>query len=129
MPSATSYADIITSLQRLLEAIDRTPELQTGIEAERQVLEDSLAEVQNLKVRQDELTALKQQTTQQLVDAVGRARDAAIRVRSIVRGRIGPPSERLIQFNVAPIRRRPRRPPETVLEPPPVVEDPAEPVE
>lgn len=129
MPSATSYADIITSLQRLLEAIDRTPELQTGIEAERQALESSLAEVQNLKVRQDELTALKQETTQQLVDAVGRAKDTAIRVRSIVRGKIGPHNERLVQFNVAPIRRRPRRPPETVLEVPPVVEVAAQPVE
>lgn len=130
MPSATSYADIINSLQALLEAIDRTPEIQSSIEAEREALEDSLAEVKSLKAQQDELTARRQETTQKLVDAVMRARDVAIRIRSIVRGKIGPHSERLVQFNVAPLRRRPRRSPEKPPEPPPPpVEVTAQPVE
>ena len=131
MPSPSSQADIVVDATGLVEAVQRNPELQPSIEAEHQELEKSLAEVQGLKARQQELTALRQETTQLLFKALGRTKEAAIRVRAVVKGKIGPRSERLVHFKVAPIRKRPRKPVEKPPEgepgsPPP---PPTEPVE
>jgi hypothetical protein len=110
MASINSYADILADWDGLLEAIQRNPELQPSVETERQALVQSIAEVQGLKARQEELIALRQEVTQQLNGAVARGKETAIRVRSVVRGKIGPKSERLVHFRVAPLRKRPRKP-------------------
>jgi hypothetical protein len=110
VPAPTSYADLITHWTQLLEAANRSPEMKVGIEDERTALESVLAEVIALKARQDELTAFKQETTQNLVGAVKRGKDIALRFRSIARAKVGPHNERMVLFNVAPIRKRGRRP-------------------
>lgn len=124
MPSVSSYADLITDWEELLEAGQRTPpELQQIFEPERLALVESLAEVQALKARQLELTALRQEATQQLRAAQAKGKEVAIQIRSILRGKIGPRSERLVHFRVSPLRLRTRRqpvPPPPL--PPPVVE-------
>ncbi len=68
-----------------------------------------LAEVRGLKARQDELTALRQQVTQQLKEAVARGKEAAIQLRAVVKAKFGPRNERLVQFKMAPLRKRPRK--------------------
>lgn len=110
MPSVTSQADIIYDWRGLLEARGRSPELQQGIEPETGALEQSLTEVVSLKGRQEELIGLKQEVSQQLREAIERGKEAAIRFRAVVKARIGPRNERLVQFNMAPIRKRPRKP-------------------
>lgn len=115
MSSINSFADVVRDWEGLLEAVQRNPELQIPLEAERQILVQSLEEIQAIKARQDELGALRQEVTQQLKAAVTRGKEAAIRVRSVVRGKIGPKNERLVHFKVAPIRKRPRKP---VVKPP-----------
>lgn len=110
MASINSHADVVTDWEGLLEAGERNPEVQPSIETERQSLRLSLTEVQGLKARQQELKALGQEVTQQLGAAVSRGKEVAIRLRSVVRGKIGPKSERLVHFRVAPLRRRPRKP-------------------
>jgi hypothetical protein len=131
MPSPTSQADIVRDVEGLLEAIERTPEVQPSIVGETQELEQTLEEVQGLKAQQEELAARRQESTQKLLKALGRARETAMRVRAVVKGKLGPHNERLVHFRVAPIRRRarkrPEKPPEgkPVSPPPP----PTEPVE
>jgi pantothenate synthetase len=110
MSSINSHPDIIRDWEGLLEAAERNPDVQPSIEEERQSLVKSLAEVQEIKARQEQLTALRQEATQQLAAAVTRGKEAAIRIRSMVRGKIGPKNERLVHFKVAPLRKRPRRP-------------------
>ena len=109
MSSINSQADIMLDWEGLLEAIQRNPDLQPSVETERQALAQSLTELQGLKARQKELTALRQEATQQLDAAVAKGKETAIRVRSVVRGKMGPKNERLVHFNVAPIRKRPRK--------------------
>ncbi len=109
MPTPKSQADIITDIQGLLEAAERTPEIRALIEAERQPLADSLVLIRSLKARQEELTALRQEVTQQLGVAFADARERSIVFRSVVRGKIGPRSERLVHFKMAPLRKRPRK--------------------
>jgi hypothetical protein len=105
-----TYAGLITHWRLLLDAAGRTPELQKGIEDERAALEAVLAEVLAIKARQKELTAFRQEATQQLAAAVQRGRDIAIRFRSIARAKVGPYNERMVHFSVAPIRGRKRKP-------------------
>jgi hypothetical protein len=109
MPNLNAFADIIRDWEMLLDAAERSPEVLPGIEVERQLVAQLLAEVRFLKARQDELTALRQQITQQLKDAIARGREAAMQLRAVVKAKFGPRNERLVHFKVAPIRRRVRR--------------------
>lgn len=109
MASNNAYPNIVRDLGGVLEAVDRNPEVQPSVEAERQSLAESFAEIQGLKARQKELTAQRQEVTQQLQAAISRGKEAAIRVKSVVRGKIGPRNERLVHFNVAPLRKRTRK--------------------
>lgn len=117
MPSRNSYADIITDWGNLLKATQRTPDVQPSIDSERQSLAQLLTEVQGLKARQEELSALRQEITQQLNVVVLRGKEVAIQIRSVVRGKIGPRNERLVHFKVAPIRKRQRKPTVVVEKP------------
>jgi hypothetical protein len=109
MPSLNSHADIIGDWQLLLDAGERSPEILPGIETERQTLAQFLADVRALKARQEELTALRQQVTQQLKESVAKGKDAAIQYRAVVKAKFGPRTERLVHFNMAPLRKRPRK--------------------
>lgn len=109
MPSPSSFADVIRDWELLLDAAERSPEVQQGIEVERQAMAQVLAEVRALKARQDELTALRQQVTQQLTATVARGKEAAMQLRAVAKAKIGFRSERLVHFKVAPLRRRSRK--------------------
>lgn len=115
MPTPSSYSDIITHWRQLLEAAAKSPELKSGIDEERAALEGAIADVEELKARQQELTAYRQEATQRLRAAVQRGRDLALRFRSVARAKVGPYNERMVHFNVAPIRGRSRKP--VVVEP------------
>lgn len=109
MSSPHAYPDLTNDWEGLIEAAERSPDVQPSIESERHSLAESLVEVQGLKARQQELTAQRQEVTQQLTTAVTRGKEVAMRVRSVVRGKLGPRNERLVHFKVAPLRKRPRR--------------------
>lgn len=117
MSKANSQADVMADWNELLQALQSNPDLQPIVEAERQALTQSLAEVQSLKARQNEMTALRQESTQQLRDAVVKGKETAIKIRSVVRGKVGPKSELLVHFKIAPLRKRPRKAKETVKKP------------
>lgn len=109
MPNPKSQADIMADIEGLLDAVERSPEIRALVEAERQVLADSLAEIRALKARQEELTALRQEVTQRLAVALARGKEGAMVFRSVVRGKIGLRNERLVHFKVSPLRKRPRK--------------------
>src|SRR4051812_44473182 len=109
MAEIKSQADIIRAGEGLLDADERSPDVP-DTERERQAVADSLTEVKSLKARQEELTAQRQETTQKLGAAITRLKDAMLIYRTVVRGKIGPRSERLVHFNVAPLRKRVRKP-------------------
>ena len=100
----SSQADVVTDWEGLLDAVQKNPDLQPSVETERQALAQSLVEVQGLKGRQKELRGLGQEVTQQLMAAIQKGKDVAITVRSVVRGKVGPRNERLVHFDIAPIR-------------------------
>jgi hypothetical protein len=87
-------------------------------------LADLLTEARGAKNRQENLEGERRATTQALRDLSDRGKDAARQLRALVKARLGPKSERLKQFGIAPLRGRSR--PATVkppTEPPPPIED------
>lgn len=121
MPTISSYADLITDWERLLSACEENAYLLQGFDINAEPLVDLLEEVKGLKVVQDRLEGNRQATTQDLNEKCDEGREAARRLRSFIRSRLGTRSEHLPAFGVAPIRARGRRslkPP-----PPPPVED------
>ncbi len=110
MPEINSYPDVTDDWLGLLDASSKSPDLQPVIETERQALTAVLSEVQVLRGRQSELSALRQDVTKQLRETVARGKELAIKIRSLVRGKIGPRSELLTLWKVAPLRKRTRKP-------------------
>ena len=108
MAIANSQNDIIRLNEGLLEAVNRIPELQPKVQEERQEVEESLTDVKSLKARQEDLTAQRQEVTQKLTAALVRLREAGMHLRALVRAKLGLRNERLVQFNVAPLRKRSR---------------------
>lgn len=109
MPNPKSQADIMGDISGLLEAADRAPEIRALVEAEHQALALSYNKIRTLKARQEELSALRQEVTQLLGIALAEGKENAVIFRSVVRGKLGPRNERLVQFKVAPLRKRPRK--------------------
>jgi hypothetical protein len=68
-----------------------------------------LVKVQEAKGRQDFHDSERQRAMQDLVEAVGRYKEAAIQVRATAKGALGVRNAKLAQFRVAPLRRRKSR--------------------
>ncbi len=112
MPSINSFADVLRDWEALLAALQDHPGVLVTLEAERLDLEADLAAARVLKARQETQTASRQEVTQQIKAVVSHGKGVAIGIRAVVKGKIGYRNERLVQFKVAPSRKRPRKPPE-----------------
>ena len=103
-----SQNDIIRVHEGLVDAVDRSPDIQPEIEKERQAVQEGVGEVKGLKARQEELTAQRQEVTQKLTDAMRRLKEAGMVLRTLVKAKLGLRNERLVHFDVAPLRKRSR---------------------
>jgi hypothetical protein len=106
MASASSFADVISLWQQLLAACADNASSLTTAEPQRLALETALKDVLNLKAVQDSHRGAKQEARQQLDKALKDGREAARRLQGAVKANLGTDNERLVQFNVAPIRAR-----------------------
>jgi hypothetical protein len=110
MPNPSSYADLVRDWELLLTAAqDNAAELAEA-EPQRAALAQHLEATRAVKARQDSAGAIKQQITQELNKMLVDGRELAIRLRNAVRSFMGHRNERLVQFGVAPLRKRQRRP-------------------
>lgn len=106
MPEIKSFADLIRDWEKLLAACLDNAVILASLEPLRVVLEGLLAEGRELKNRQDALAAQKQVATQELDALKEEGREAARRLRGAVKSLLGSRSELLVQFNMAPLRKR-----------------------
>jgi hypothetical protein len=116
MPAINSQADITQDWTGLADATEKNPEVRQLVESDYQVLKQSLTDMQSLKLQQTDLQAQRQEVTQKLRAVITQGREAAIRIRAHAKARLGPRSERLVHFSVAPLRARGARKP--VVKPP-----------
>jgi hypothetical protein len=110
MPNADVFFRVVGDLESLAGAVDENMAILPDVKAERTALSESLTKIKSLKERQVSLTAARQETTQELLKALAEGRQVAERLRDAVKFKIGRRNERLVQFNIAPLRRRPRKP-------------------
>lgn len=73
------------------------------------MLQSAYDRLKELSALRDELQARRQRATQEMGEVKDQGKDAAIRVRSLLRVALGTTNERLVQFGVAPRRARRRR--------------------
>jgi len=123
MPIATSYPDTVEDWEGLLTSARNNTDKLPDISRHTAALEQMLAQTKEMKALQHSHTAARQEATQQLKKLMAQGRELAIRLRAVVKGEIGPMNERLVQFKVAPLRKRPRK----TAEKPPEVTTPAAP--
>jgi hypothetical protein len=108
MPNINSFADLVQDQEKLLRAFQDNAGTLSPAEPQRATVSDNLKQLQELKARQDSFAAQRQQATQELVVLMKQSREDARRLRAIVKGLLGTRNERLVQFQVAPVRSRPR---------------------
>ena len=118
MPDNSSLADTMLDAEQTLAAYQANADLLPSVERYRAPLEEALQVLKTLSARQQTLIADKQKVTQELQVAVRRLKDLLIHLRTAVRADIGPRSEKLVEFKIAPLRPRTRK-----------AKPPAEPVE
>ncbi len=109
MANINSFPYLIRDWQRLLQAFLDHAEALAPAESQRAALSDLLTRALDLKARQDSFSAVRQQTTQELGEVLDDGREQARRLRGMVKGILGTKNERLVQFDVAPIRKRSRK--------------------
>jgi hypothetical protein len=115
MSSINGFPDIVTDWRSLLHAFEQHAELLGEATEDRDLLQRLLQIAEKLKTTQLRLQAERQVTTQQLNAALAQGKDAAIRIRSMARGKLGPKNLRLLHFRVAPIRPRRHRLPDVEI--------------
>lgn len=109
MPDLRTFAHIIRDWQRVLQAFLDNAALLVPAESRRAALSDLLTRALDLKARQDSHTAIRQQITQELDAVLEEGREQARQIRGMAKAILGSRNERLVQFDVAPLRRRSRK--------------------
>ncbi len=102
----TNFANDLLNLEQLRESIAEHLALVPGVESFLKPLDTALTNIRTLSTARNTLTADKQKVTQDLKVAVTEAKNLAIDARAIIRGQVGARSEKLVQFGIAPLRRR-----------------------
>ena len=123
MPTHSSIADHVTDFQRLLQSVDNNPDTLSDVDVPRVSLQETLNEMMAILARQDAHRAGLRADSKRLRELMVRGEDLARQIRSLIRGRLGPRNEKLVEFRI-PVLGRPRSLP-SVTEPPPTPEAPA----
>jgi len=111
MPSNdSSFADFARRCDKLLIAVEEKAASLPSVAIHHTAMKQIFGQVKEVKARQDSLQAASRVATQELDSLVKQCREAAFRLRSVVKADIGPKSEELSHFGVAPQRPRKRRP-------------------
>jgi DNA-binding protein H-NS len=108
-PERSSYADIIRDLKQLKAAFEQHAELLGDI-PEKKVFDTKLQKLEELRAQSDSLKTERQSITAELFNAVLDVREDAMRLRAAAKLKLGPRSELLVQFGIAPLRLRLQKP-------------------
>lgn len=117
MATLNSFADVVAHWQKLLAACADNASSLAAAEPQRLVVEKMLKDILDLKAAQDSHQGAKQEIRQQLGKILAEGREAARRLQGVVKANLGTANERLVQFNIKPIR--PRGPRKAKAVPPP----------
>ena len=127
MPDITAYAALFRDWEGLSGACAQNATLLPKSEALRPELDTLLTQARDLKIQQENLAGNRQAMTQRLVQLVANGREVARKLRNQIKVELGSKSEHLVQFGVAPIRKKARKGTAAAKAPAPGSETPAVP--
>jgi hypothetical protein len=104
-----SYDNTIGGWERLLAAVDQCERMFPSADSCRSALEWHLQEAKAAKARQVQYSAERQRASLDLRLEIAAGGETASRLRSLVTAVLGKRDERLVQFGVAPLRKRSRK--------------------
>lgn len=91
--------------EALLAGLRETAPNVRGTAAVEAILEGSLGELREFSEQRDADRAAAVKARQKMLRALARGKEAALRVRSYLKFRLGPYNDELVHFGIAPIRR------------------------
>ncbi len=106
MSKPNSFRAVLADWENLLSAVGATSYDIPDIASIRNELEDAVQKARAHKIQQVALQIASQQSTRQVNEALAHGREVVLRMRSFLKGRLGPHNEELLRFGVAPIRKR-----------------------
>lgn len=113
MPKS-SFADFTGEWNQCMLAYDTNIVDLAHLQPQRDELGLAFNRAMTLSSRQDALRAELNQTTKDLNETMARGKDLNSRLKAAVKGHYGAKSEKLIEFQMKPLRRRQKAKPETV---------------
>jgi hypothetical protein len=103
---SNSQDNQIQDWRDLLRAAQESECEMRGVEPFVEALEESSDEAMSLRCRRDALLVSAEELTAEMNAAFAMTHDAAMALRSYVKGVLGLRSERLVRFGIKPLRRR-----------------------
>ena len=128
MPKS-SLADFISDWEALLKNVTETAPELPNMDVYKTALEQLAGQVKDGIALANSRRGFKQQETRDLRLLMLQGKDAAAKLRSAIKAHFGPRSERLVQYGMAPIRKRVRKPDSKNKKPKPADPAPAPPSE
>ena len=110
MPSISAYGKTFRNWEGVIGAVNENLSRLPGAESLRDELVAIINESKALKVEQENLAGLRKAATQRLEALRDEAWDKFRRLQALVKSHLGPKSEQLPQFGVAPDRPRSKQP-------------------
>jgi len=106
-----NYGFFVTSMRRLVVTTKENAALLPDVASEVEVLETALTAAEDAKSRQDSHMGSKQLATQEMKKALETAQNAALQIQNAAKFKLGPRNEKLVAFQVKPLRKHgPRKP-------------------
>ena len=109
MPNITAYGNLFRDWEGVSGACAQNAALLPKAEALRPELDTILVQVKDLKIQQENLAGNRQAVTQRLVELSQAGKELVRKIRNQVKVELGAKSEHLVQFGIAPIRKKGRR--------------------
>lgn len=109
MPNNSSLADTLLDADQAIAAAVANADLLPSAGKHLEPLQKAVSNLKELSALQQRLIADKQKVTQDLNVATRLVKDLLLHLRAAVRSDIGPRSEKLVEFKVAPLRPRARK--------------------
>src|SRR4051794_5546636 len=109
MPPITFDAKLFRTWESAIGASDKNPDLLPGAEALKADLQAALTTARDLKIQQEDLQGKRKAISQQLERLRKEGKNRARKLRAFVVSQLGPDSEHLTQWGIAPLRRRPAK--------------------
>ena len=110
MSVSNSYAETVNSWEEQLAAVAQNIGDMPQSEIPRGKLQGVLTEIREVSAEQATLIAAKQEASRRVAALLAQGRKISTLLRAIVREHYGNRSEKLAEFNLQPLRGRPRNP-------------------